>query len=40
MTIKECYEAMGDNYDNVLKRFALKFLNEKSYQNIKEYYAK
>lgn len=47
MTIKECYDAMGDNYESVLQRFgtealverfALKFLNEKSYQNLKDCY--
>lgn len=46
MTVKECYEKMGANYDNVLsrlggsedlvKRFALKFLNDSSYQNLEQ----
>ncbi len=44
MTIKECYDIMGDSYDSVLKRFgsealverfALKFENEQSYNNLK-----
>lgn len=46
MTVKECYEKMGANYDNVLsrlggsdalvKRFALKFLDDASYQNLEQ----
>ena len=46
MTVKECYEKMGANYENVLsrlggsedlvKRFALKFLNDSSYQNLEQ----
>lgn len=45
MTIKECYDIMGDDYESVLKRFgsealverfALKFENEQSYNNLKE----
>lgn len=46
MTVKECYDKMGANYDNVLsrlggsedlvKRFALKFLNDSSYQNLEQ----
>lgn len=40
MTIKECYQMMGGNYDGVfsrfrkderIKKFATKFLNDKSY---------
>lgn len=46
MTVKECYEKMGANFENVLsrlggsedlvKRFALKFLNDTSYQNLEQ----
>ena len=45
MTIKECYEAMGADYQNVLnrfpneafiKKFVLKFLDDNSYANLKE----
>lgn len=46
MTVKECYDKMGANFDNVLsrlggsedlvKRFALKFLNDTSYQNLEQ----
>ena len=45
MTIKECYEAMGADYQNVLnrfpnetfiKKFVLKFLDDTSYVNLKE----
>lgn len=45
MTIKECYEAMGADYQNVLnrfpneafiKKFVLKFLDDNSYVNLKE----
>ena len=45
MTIKECYEAMGADYQNVLnrfpnetfiKKFVLKFLDDTSYANLKE----
>nr|WP_296033659.1 Hpt domain-containing protein [uncultured Dorea sp.] len=45
MTIQECYEAIGGNYDDVLKRvrsealiqrFTLKFLTDKSYPQLKE----
>ena len=45
MTIQECYEAIGGNYDDVLKRvrsealiqrFTLKFLADKSYPQLKE----
>ncbi len=41
MTIKECYEKVGSDYDGVLKRlgsealvkrFAVKFLNDPSFQ--------
>ncbi len=43
MNIKECYSALGGNYDEVLgrflsedrvKKFALKFLNDKSFENL------
>lgn len=45
MTTKECYDAMGADYQNVLdrfsseslvKKFALKFLDDNSYTNLKE----
>ncbi len=45
MTTKECYEKIGSNYDSVLsrfgsealvKRFALKFLKDPSYNELKE----
>lgn len=45
MTIKECYDAMGADYQNVLgrflsealvKKFALKFLDDDSFSNLKE----
>ena len=46
MTVKECYEKMGANFENVLsrlggsealvKRFALKFLDDTSYQNLEQ----
>ena len=46
MTVKECYEKMGANFDNVLsrlggsdalvKRFALKFLDDTSYRNLEQ----
>ena len=45
MTIKECYDAMGADYQNVLNRFpneafiknfVLKFLDDNSYANLKE----
>ena len=41
MTVKECYEKMGADYDSVMGRlrkdervqkFLLKFLNDKSYE--------
>lgn len=44
MTIRECYEMMGAGYEDVLGRFgsekliekfALKFLNDSSYQELK-----
>ena len=44
MNTRECYEAMGANYENVLsrlgseamvQRFALKFLNDSSFGNLK-----
>lgn len=43
MTIKECYEKVGSDYDGVLKRlgsealvkrFAVKFLNDPSFQEL------
>lgn len=43
MTLKECYDAMGGDYEGVfarlrsekfLKKFATKFLTDKSYNNI------
>lgn len=45
MKIRECYEQMGADYDNVLsrlgsdamvERFARKFLQEKTFDNLKE----
>lgn len=45
MTTKECYDAMGADYQNVLdrfsnealvKKFAFKFLDDNSYANLKE----
>lgn len=45
MTIKECYEKMGGDFDGVLKRlgsealiqrFAVKFLNDTSFQDLKD----
>lgn len=45
MTTKECYDAIGADYQNVLerfssealvKKFALKFLDDNSYANLKE----
>lgn len=45
MTVRECYEQMGADFDNVLgrlgseqmvQRFALKFLNDTSYQALEE----
>ena len=45
MTVKECYEQMGSNYESVLgrmgseamiKRFALKFLNDPGFNDLKE----
>ena len=44
MTLQDCYKALGGNYDEVLKRlrsermilkFVLKFLDEKSYDELK-----
>lgn len=49
MTIRECYEQMGANFDNVLsrlgseaiiERFALKFLDDTSFQSLEETLAK
>lgn len=43
MTIKECYQAFGGDYEDILgrfmteervKKFALKFLNDKSFDNL------
>lgn len=43
MTLSECYEAMGGNYDEVMSRlrkeervekFILKFLEDRSYENL------
>ena len=45
MTIQECYDAIGGNYEDVLKRlrsealikkFTLKFLEDKSYPQLKQ----
>ncbi len=45
MTIQECYEAIGGNYEDVLgrlhsealiRKFALKFLDDKSYSQLKQ----
>ena len=45
MTIKECYDAMGADYQSVLnrfpneafiKKFVLKFLDDNSYANLNE----
>ena len=45
MTVRECYEQMGADFDNMLdrlgneqmvQRFALKFLNDTSYQTLEE----
>ena len=45
MTIQECYDAIGGNYEDVLKRlrsetlirkFTLKFLEDKSYLQLKQ----
>lgn len=45
MDIKECYEKLGGNYDEVLShlpsekiiaKFALKFLNDKSFEELAE----
>ena len=45
MTVKECYEQMGADYEEVLrrlssealvKRFALKFLNDKSFAELEK----
>lgn len=49
MTIRECYEQMGANFDDVLsrlgseaiiERFALKFLDDTSFQSLEETLAK
>ena len=48
MTVKECYEQMGSDYEGVLgrlgseaivKRFALKFLQDPSFAQLKESFA-
>ena len=45
MTMQECYEAIGGNYEDVLgrlhsealiRRFALKFLEDQSYIQLKQ----
>ena len=45
MNTKECYEYMGADYNNVMsrfgseamvKRFAVKFLNDTSFANLKQ----
>ena len=45
MTVKEAYESVGSNYDNVLKRlgsegmikrFAIKFLDDPTFQDLKK----
>lgn len=45
MTIQECYEAIGGNYEDVLRRlrsealirkFTLKFLEDQSYIQLKQ----
>ena len=45
MDVRACYEEMGSNFDEVLsrlgseqmvQRFALKFLNDKSYETLQE----
>ncbi len=45
MTTKECYEQMGENYeevierlgsDRILKKFAIKFLTDKSVDELKQ----
>lgn len=45
MTVQECYESMGSDYEGVLgrmgseamvKRFALKFLDDPSYSNLEK----
>ena len=45
MTTKECFDAMGADYEGVLerfssealvKKFALKFLNDNSYSNLED----
>ena len=35
MTIRECYEKTGSDYENILKRFALKFLKDGSFSDLK-----
>ena len=45
MTVQECYEAIGGNYEDVsgrihsealIRKFALKFLDDKSYPQLKQ----
>lgn len=47
MTVKECYESMEADFEGVIgrmgseemvKRFALKFLDDPSYSNLKRLY--
>lgn len=44
MNLKECYEELGGNFEEVqkrlrkeemIKKFVLKFLNDKSFENLK-----
>ncbi len=48
MTLRECYQMFGGNYEEVLgrlvneervERFALKFLNDTSFQTLRDKYA-
>lgn len=34
MSIKECYDKMGADFDEVMQRLAVKFLDDSSYQMI------
>ena len=49
MTMRECYEAIGGNYEDVLgrlhsealiRRFTLKFLEDQSYIQLKQAFEK
>ena len=49
MTMRECYEAIGGNYEDVLgrlhsealiRRFTLKFLEDQSYLQLKQAFPK